>query len=83
MCIRDRYAPWPHSFQAKFSATPALLSVETAVTKIGNSVASVRANVSNYSDPTADVDYNIRLDAKDFASIVPAYKPTGLSLIHI
>jgi translocation and assembly module TamB len=72
-----QYAPWPHSFQAKFSATPALLSVESAVTKIGNSVASVRANVSNYSDPTADVDYNIRLDAKDFASIVPAYKPTG------
>jgi translocation and assembly module TamB len=72
-----QYAPWPHSFQAKFSATPALLSVESAVMKIGNSVASVHASVSNYADPTAEGDYNIRLDAKDFASIVPAYRPAG------
>ncbi|MGA7931858.1 MAG: translocation/assembly module TamB domain-containing protein [Candidatus Sulfotelmatobacter sp.] len=72
-----QYAPWPHSFQAKFSATPALLSVESAVMKIGNSVASVRAHVSNYADPTADGDYNIQLDAKDFASLVPVYRPAG------
>ncbi|MGA7219709.1 MAG: translocation/assembly module TamB domain-containing protein [Candidatus Sulfotelmatobacter sp.] len=71
------YAPLPHSFQAKFSATPAQLAVESAAIKIGNSVASLRATVSNYADPVADGDYDIKVDTKDFASFAPAYKPAG------
>ncbi|MGA8620589.1 MAG: translocation/assembly module TamB domain-containing protein [Candidatus Sulfotelmatobacter sp.] len=76
------YAPLPHSFQAKFTATPALLSIESAVMKIGNSTASVRANLNNYADPTVSGDYNIRIDTRDLASLAPAYKASGaLSLI--
>ncbi len=72
-----KYAALPHSFQAKFSATPTLFSVESAVLKVGNSVASVRANLSNYSDPVVSADYNVQIDTKDFASMAPAYKPAG------
>jgi translocation and assembly module TamB len=72
-----QYAPLPHSFQAKFTATPAQLSVESAEMKIGNSKVSLRAQLNNYADPIADGDYNIRIDTKDFASFAPAYKPSG------
>ncbi len=71
------YAPLPHSFQAKFSATPALLAIQSAVMKIGDSVASVRANLSNYADPTISGDYNIHIDAHDLAALAPAYKTSG------
>jgi len=72
-----QYAILPHSFQGRFGATPALLSIESAVLKVGNSVASVRATVRNYSDPTVAGDYSIRIDTRDFASMAAAYKPSG------
>jgi translocation and assembly module TamB len=72
-----QYEPLPHSFEAKFSATPTLLSIESAVLKVGNSVASVRGNLSNYAEPVVAGDYNIRMDAIDFASMAPAHKPAG------
>src|SRR6202020_734504 len=34
-----QYAPLSHSFQARFSASPALLSIDSAVIKVGNSTA--------------------------------------------
>lgn len=46
-----RYAPLHHSFQAKFGATPAELLIDFAMMKVGNSVVSIRAAVSNYADP--------------------------------
>ena len=71
------YAPLPHSFQAKFNATPSQLSIESVVAKIGNSLASVRANLSNYADPVVTGDYTVRVDAQDFAALAPSYKPRG------
>jgi translocation and assembly module TamB len=77
-----KYAPLPHSFQAKLTATPGLFSIESAVLKVGKSIASVRANLSNYSNPVVAGDYNILIDTQDLASLAPAYKPAGtLSLI--
>ncbi|MCU1304729.1 MAG: hypothetical protein JWQ87_5013 [Candidatus Sulfotelmatobacter sp.] len=72
-----QYAPLPHSFQAKFGATPSDLSIESAVMNVGNSIASVRATLSNYANPKVAGDYNIRLNTQDFASMAPAYKPSG------
>src|SRR5579863_1089806 len=71
------YAPLAHSFQAKFNATPSQLSIESVVAKIGNSLASVRANVSNYADPVVTGDYTVRVDAQDFAALAPSYRPRG------
>ncbi len=72
-----QYASMPHSFQAQFGATPALFTIESARMKVGNSVASVQATLSNYADPSVAGDYNIRIDARDFAPMAPAYKPSG------
>ncbi len=72
-----QYAALPHSLQAKFEATPAELTIESAVMKVGNSVASVRGKLSNYADPVVGGDYNIELDARDIAAFAPDYKPLG------
>ncbi|HXM67462.1 MAG TPA: translocation/assembly module TamB domain-containing protein [Candidatus Acidoferrum sp.] len=72
-----QYAPLPHSFQAEFGATPAELLIHSAVMRVGNSVVSVRAAVSNYADPALVADYNIRIDTRDLASMAPAYRPSG------
>lgn len=72
-----RYAPLHHSFQAKFGATPAELLIDFAMMKVGNSVVSIRAAVSNYADPVLVADYSVRIDTRDLASLAPAYKPSG------
>lgn len=78
----EGYAPLPHSLQATFNATPDQLSIESAVLRIGHSVASIRANLKNYSYPVVEGNYNLHIDAQDFALLAPAYGPTGdLSLV--
>src|ERR1700678_41193 len=69
------YAPLSHSLQAKFNATPQQFTLASATAKIGSSVVNLQAGVNNYSDPTAEGEYDIRVDTKDFASFAPAYKP--------
>jgi translocation and assembly module TamB len=72
-----QYATLPHTFQAQFIAAPAQFSLESAVMKIGNSVASLRATLNNYADPAIAGDYEINIETQDFASLIPAYKPAG------
>ena len=71
------YAALPHSFQSTFDASPTELTIHSAILKIGNSVASVRGSVSNYTDPLFEADYDLHLDAHDFAAIAPEYKTSG------
>ena len=73
----EDYAALPHSFRAKFDATPSQLSIESAVAKIGNSVASLKANLSNYADPNIAADYQLHVETGDFASLAPDYRPSG------
>jgi translocation and assembly module TamB len=72
-----QYAPLPHNFTAKFSATPALFSLESAVMKVGSSAISIRADVTNYSNPTVAGDYDIRIHTQDLAAMSPAITPAG------
>jgi translocation and assembly module TamB len=71
------YSALPHSFQATFDASPTELTIRSAVLKIGNSEASVRGSVINYSDPLVEAKYDVRLDAHDFAAVAPEYKTSG------
>ena len=73
----SQYAPLPHNFTAKFSATPALFSLESAVMKVGSSAISLRADVTNYNNPTVAGDYDIRIHTQDFAAMSPAVTPAG------
>ncbi|MGC1374214.1 MAG: hypothetical protein WA824_18910, partial [Candidatus Sulfotelmatobacter sp.] len=76
------YAPLPHSLRANFNAAPNLLSIESADLRIGCSDASIQASLSDYSDPVLEANYNVHVDAHDFSSLAPAYRPAGdLSLI--
>jgi translocation and assembly module TamB len=72
-----QYVPLPHSFNAKFSATPALLSLESVEMKVASSSVALHADVSNYSNPTVSGDYEIRLHAQDLAAVSPAAKAAG------
>jgi translocation and assembly module TamB len=71
------YAPLPHSLQARFSATPNQLTIGSAQLRIGHSAVSLRANLQNYADPVVEGDYKLRIDARDFNSLAPAYRPAG------
>jgi translocation and assembly module TamB len=72
-----QYAPLPHNFTAKFTATPALFSLESAVMKVGSSAISLRADVTNYNNPTVAGDYDIRIHTQDLAAMSPAITPAG------
>ena len=45
--------------------------------KVGNSVASFHATLTNYADPSIAGDYSLRINTQDFASMSPSYKPSG------
>ncbi len=72
-----QYAPLSHDLNLKFSATPEKFDLSPATLKIGSSDITFRAQLSNYSNPIADGDYQIRIHTQDFASISPSVKPAG------
>jgi translocation and assembly module TamB len=60
--------PLPHSLDAKFSASPSVLSLNPLVARIGSSRAMLDLKVRDYSDaPVADGRYDIRLHTQDFS----------------
>jgi translocation and assembly module TamB len=71
------YAALTHSLQTTFNATPNQLSIESAVLRVGHSAASLRASLTNYSDPVVEGNYNALIDAHDLRSFAPAYRPSG------
>ncbi len=71
------YAPLAHNLDLKFSATPERFDVSPANFQIGSSSITLRAQLQNYSNPTADGNYEIRLHTADFASLSPSTKPAG------
>lgn len=72
-----QYAPMTHRFSARFSATPSVFSLESAAIEVGASEASLHAEVKNYSNPTVDGNYDVRVHTQDFASMSPTVKPAG------
>jgi translocation and assembly module TamB len=71
------YAPFPHSFNAKFSATPSVFSLESATMKVASSSVTLHADVNNYSNPTVAGDYDIRIHAQDLSVVSTAAKAAG------
>jgi translocation and assembly module TamB len=71
------YSPLPHSLIAKFSVMPAGLSLESAQLKVGSSVISFRADMTDYSNPTVEGDYDIRIHTQDFGAMSRALTPSG------
>ena len=71
-----------HDLDLRFRATPEKLNVSSAVLKVGGSDISLQAEVTNYSNPVADGNYQIRIHTKDFAQFSASARPEGdVSLI--
>ena len=71
------YSSLPHSLIAKFNATPARLSLESAELKVGSSAISLRADMTDYTNPTVEGDYDIRIHTQDFGAMSRALTPAG------
>ena len=71
------YSTLPHSLTAKFNATPAGLSLESAELKVGSSAISLRGDMTDYSKPTFEGNYDIRIHTQDFGAMSRALTPSG------
>ena len=71
------YTTLPHNLTLQFSASPDRFRLESALFKLGSSAVTLHADVSNYSNPTADGDYQIQIHTQDFASMSPQAAPAG------
>jgi translocation and assembly module TamB len=71
------YAPFPHRLSFEFTATPSSLSLEPLALTVRSSTISLRAKVTNYSQPKLDGTYDIHIRAEDFNSLSPGVKAGG------
>ncbi len=72
-----QYAPLAHDLTLKFSATPQLFELESALFHVGSSQLTLHGGVSNYANPVADGDYQIQIHTQDFAQMSPQVRPAG------
>jgi translocation and assembly module TamB len=72
-----QYAPLAHNLNLKFSATPQLFRLESALLHVASSQVTLHGEVSNYSNPVADGDYEIQIHTQDFAQLSPQARPAG------
>ncbi|MGA7400683.1 MAG: AsmA family protein, partial [Candidatus Sulfotelmatobacter sp.] len=69
---RVRYKNDPafaHSLEARFNATPAEFSLESALLKVGSSALWLKAELTNYKSATVEGHYDLRLHTQDFSTI--------------
>jgi translocation and assembly module TamB len=69
---RIRYSNDPsfaHSLEARLSATPAGLSLESALLKVKSSTLSLKAELTDYSHPAVEGRYDLRIHTQDFSAI--------------
>jgi translocation and assembly module TamB len=72
-----QYAPFPHRLSFEFTATPSSVSLEPLALTVRSSTISLRAKVTNYSQPKLDGTYDIHIHAEDFNSLSPDVKAGG------
>jgi translocation and assembly module TamB len=76
------YQPFPHGLTLKFSATPEELEVESATLRLGSSEMSLKAQLTEYSNPIINGTYAIRIHAQDFGQMTPSAKVEGDVLLN-
>src|SRR3984885_3389311 len=80
-----RYAefqPLPHDLNATFSATPSGFSLDSAKLKVASSTLSLRAKLTDYTQPTVDGSYEVNLHTQDFAGMSHSMAATGDVLLR-
>src|SRR5215472_15504105 len=70
--------PLPHDLTASFNATPSEFKLNPLVLTVASSTIQLRGSVQNYSHPSADGSYVIRIHPQDFRLVLknPSI-PTG------
>ncbi len=70
--------PLPHDLKASFNATPSEFALKPALLTVASSTIQLEGKVQNYSSPTADGAYKIRIHPQDFRPVLnnPSI-PTG------
>ena len=71
------YAALPHSLSVKFSASPQRFELQSALLKLGALAIALHVRVSDYANPIADGEYQIKIHAQDFADLSPQAAPKG------
>jgi len=72
-----QYAPLPHSLNLSFSASQEQLNLQSVVLKVGASAVTLHANITNYSSPVVDGEYQMQIHTQDFGSMAPGTEPAG------
>jgi translocation and assembly module TamB len=72
-----RYPQLPHSARVQFTATPSTFSLDSAVLTAASSTVSLKGELRNFNDPTANAEYDIHLHPQDFAAMSPGVKAEG------
>ncbi len=71
------YSPFSHSLKAEFNATPTHFALTSAELGVGSSLLSLHAEIADYSNPTVEGSYNVRLQTQDFAALSQPVMPAG------
>jgi translocation and assembly module TamB len=66
-----------HSLNAKFSANRNQFSLHSAELKVGSSLLSAKAELANYSNPTIDGTYDLRIHTQDFSAMAQPVTVAG------
>jgi translocation and assembly module TamB len=72
-----QYSPLAHSLNLAFNASPDRFNLQSALLKVGASAVTLQAVLTDYSNPTADGDYQIQIHSQDFAAMSAGVSPTG------
>lgn len=72
-----QYAPFPHRLSLQFTATPSSVSLEPLALTVRSSTISLRAKVTNYSQPQVDGTYDVHIHTEDFNSLSPGVEAGG------
>ena len=72
-----QYSPLAHSLNLAFDVSPDRFNLQSALLKVGSSAVTLHAALVDYSNPTADGDYQILIHTQDFAPMSPRVSPQG------
>ena len=72
-----QYSPLAHSLNLAFDASPDRFNLQSALLKIGSSAVTLHSALTDYSNPSADGDYQIQIHTQDFAAMSPGVSPAG------
>jgi len=73
----ENHAPLPHALDLRFRATPDKLDVPSVLLRVGASAVELQASVTNYSNPVADGNYQVRIHTQDLQDLSPSASASG------